>query len=72
MGVTNAATSVTALALDSRFDLGQAWIVAGIAGVDPQDASLSGLHGQSGLLMQTLPKKLIREIPEDWPLDISL
>ena len=40
-GVTNAATSVTALALDSRFDLSQAyWIVAGIAGVDPQDASL--------------------------------
>ena len=40
-GVTNAATSVTALALDSRFDLSKAyWIVAGIAGVDPQDASL--------------------------------
>ena len=68
-GVTNAATSVTALALDSRFDLSQAyWIVAGIAGVDPQDASLGSAAWAKWIVDADLAKEIdSREIPEDWP-----
>jgi purine nucleoside permease len=41
MGTAKAAGSIMALGLDPRFDLRKAyWIVAGIAGVDPADASL--------------------------------
>ena len=68
-GVTNAATSVTALALDSRFDLSQAyWIVAGIAGVDPKDASLGSAAWAKWIVDADLAKEIdSREIPEDWP-----
>ena len=68
-GVTNAATSVTALALDYRFDLSQAyWIVAGIAGVDPQDASLGSAAWAKWIVDADLAKEIdSREIPEDWP-----
>ena len=68
-GVTNAATSVTALALDPRFDLSQAyWIVAGIAGVDPQDASLGSAAWAKWVVDADLAKEIdSREIPEDWP-----
>ncbi len=41
MGTAKAAGSIMALGLDPRFDLRKSyWIVAGIAGVDPADASL--------------------------------
>src|SRR5689334_15846264 len=41
MATGNAATSIMALGLDRRFDLSKAyWLVAGIAGGDPQDVSL--------------------------------
>ncbi|MFN8058982.1 MAG: purine nucleoside permease [Vicinamibacterales bacterium] len=41
IGTARAAASVMALGLDPRFDLRQAyWVVAGIAGVDPADASV--------------------------------
>ena len=41
MGTANAAASIMALGLDSRFDLTSAyWLVVGIAGFDPEDASL--------------------------------
>ena len=68
-GVTNAATSVTALALDSRFDLSKAyWIVAGIAGVDPKDASLGSAAWAKWIVDADLAKEIdSREIPEDWP-----
>ena len=68
-GVTNAATSVTALALDSRFDFSQAyWIVAGIAGVDPQDASLGSAAWAKWIVDADLAKEIdSREIPENWP-----
>src|SRR5258708_7246650 len=40
-GNTNAAATIMALGLDPRFDLRQSyWLVAGIAGVDPADASI--------------------------------
>src|SRR5215472_19305514 len=41
VGTAKAAASIMAVGLDPRFDLHQAyWLVAGIAGVDPADASL--------------------------------
>lgn len=41
MGTANSATAVMALGLDPRFDLSKAyWLIAGIAGVDPADASI--------------------------------
>ncbi|NBB80681.1 MAG: purine nucleoside permease [Verrucomicrobia bacterium] len=68
-GVTNAATSITALALDDRFDLMKAyWIVAGIAGVDPEDASLGSAAWAKWIVDGDLSKEIdSREIPEDWP-----
>lgn len=68
-GVTNAATSVTTLALDDRFDFSQAyWIVAGIAGVDPEDASLGSAAWAKWVVDGDLSKEIdSREIPEDWP-----
>ena len=40
-GVTHAATTITALGMDPRFDFSKTyWIIAGIAGADPNDASL--------------------------------
>ena len=40
-GTANSATAVMELGMDPRFDLSHAyWVVAGIAGVDPEDASI--------------------------------
>ncbi len=68
-GVTNAATSIMALGTDPRFDLGKAyWIVAGIAGGDPEDVSLGtaawSRHVVDGDLLFEIDA---REIPKDWP-----
>ena len=44
MGTANSAASIMALGLDSRFDLTSAyWLVVGIAGFDPEDASLGSV-----------------------------
>lgn len=41
IGNSNAAATIMALGLDSRFDLTSSyWLVAGIAGIDPADGSL--------------------------------
>lgn len=68
-GITNAATSIMALGLDSRFDLTKAyWLVAGIAGGDPQDVSLGtaawSRHVIDGDLLYEIDA---REIPKEWP-----
>lgn len=68
-GVANAAASVMALGLDSRFDLSQAyWLVAGIAGGDPADLSLGSAawarHVVDGDLLYEIDG---REIPPEWP-----
>jgi purine nucleoside permease len=40
-GTANSSTAVMELGMDPRFDLSHAyWLVAGIAGVDPEDASI--------------------------------
>ena len=44
VGQLNAATAIMALGLDQRFDLSQAyWLIAGIAGIDPEDASIGSV-----------------------------
>jgi purine nucleoside permease len=69
MGASNAATIVTALGCDPRFDLSKAyWLIAGIAGVDPKDASIGSdawaEYVVDGDLMHELDAS---EVPDDWP-----
>lgn len=71
-GIPNATASIMALGLDTRFDLSQSyWLIAGIAGGDPADASLGtavwARHVVDGDLLFEIDA---REIPEDWPYGI--
>ncbi|WP_309024914.1 purine nucleoside permease [Pelagicoccus sp. SDUM812002] len=68
-GVTHAATTLTALGLDPRFDFSDTyWIVAGIAGADPLDASLGSAAWAKWVVDADLLYEIdAREIPEDWP-----
>ena len=69
VGNTNAAAAVMALGLDPRFDLRRAyWVVAGIAGVDPADASLGSAAWARYVVEGDLAHEFdAREIPADWP-----
>lgn len=69
MGTANSATAVMALGLDPRFDLSKAyWLVAGIAGVDPADASIGSAAWAEYLVDGDLAHEIdAREIPKDWP-----
>ena len=69
VGAVRAAAAVTALGLDLRFDLSQAfWIVSGICGINPAQGSLAAV---------VLPRFVVdgdfaheidgREIPAEWP-----
>jgi purine nucleoside permease len=68
-GVTNATSTIMALGLDSRFDLSKAyWIVAGIAGVDPHDASLGSAAWADYVLDGDLVREVdAREAAPGWP-----
>ncbi len=68
-GLTHAATTVTALGLDERFDFTKTyWIIAGIAGADPEDASLGTGAWATWVVDGDLMKEIDgREIPENWP-----
>lgn len=69
MGYANAASSVAAVVLGGKFDLSKTYfLVAGIAGVDPNDATLgSALWARyvidAGLRHEIDP----RQVPSDWP-----
>ena len=69
MGYANAATSVSAVILSGEFDLSKTYfLIAGIAGVDPSDATLgSALWARyvidGGLRHEIDP----RQVPADWP-----
>lgn len=68
-GIPNATATVMALGLDPRFDLSNAyWLIAGVAGGDPQDMSLGSAawarHVVDGDLAYEIDS---REMPEDWP-----
>ncbi|ABG40744.1 purine nucleoside permease [Paraglaciecola sp. T6c] len=68
MGTAKAAAAIMALGLDPRFDLTHAyWLVAGIAGVDPQDASIGSAVWANWLVDGDLAHEIdAREIPADW------
>jgi purine nucleoside permease len=68
-GVTNATASVMALGADTRFDLSKAyWLVAGIAGVDPDDASVGSAAWASYVADGDLVREFDpRESPSAWP-----
>jgi len=68
VGTARAAANIMALGMDRRFDLTKAyWIVAGIAGVDPEDASLGSAAWAEWVLDGDLGYEIdAREIPKDW------
>ncbi len=68
-GVTNATASIMALGGDSRFDLSKAyWLVAGIAGVDPEDASVGSAAWATYIVDGDLVREFDpRETPPAWP-----
>ncbi|MEA2539089.1 MAG: hypothetical protein QOH35_455 [Acidobacteriaceae bacterium] len=68
VGTARAAASIMALSLDPRFDLSKAyWLVAGIAGADPQDASLGSAVWAEWVVDGDLAYEVdAREIPPQW------
>jgi len=68
-GITNATASITALGTDPRFDLSKAyWLVAGIAGGDPEDVSLGTAAWSRSVIDGDLLYEIdAREIPKEWP-----
>jgi purine nucleoside permease len=64
-----AAASVTELGFDPRFDLRHAyWIVAGIAGVDPNAASIGSAAWARYIVDGDLEQEIdIRDAPPGWP-----
>ena len=68
-GNINSASAVMELGMDPRFDLSHAyWLVAGIAGVDPEDASIGSAAWAEYLVDGDLAHEIdAREIPADWP-----
>src|SRR5580658_8527571 len=68
VGTARAAASIMALGLDPRFDLGKAyWLVAGIAGADPEDASLGSAAWAEWVVDGDLAHEIdAREIPPQW------
>src|SRR6202167_304523 len=68
MGTAKAAGSIMALGLDPRFDLRKAyWMVAGIAGVNPADASLGSAAWAEWVVDGDLGYEIdAREIPPGW------
>lgn len=69
VGTAKAAASVMALGLDPRFDLRHAyWVVAGIAGIDPDDGSIGSAAWAEWIVDGDLAHEIdAREIPSDWP-----
>jgi purine nucleoside permease len=63
------AASITALGYDPRFDLSHAyWIVAGIAGVDPAQASVGSAAWAHWVVDGDLAQEIDpRDAPADWP-----
>jgi len=67
-GTAKAAASVMALGMDPRFDLSSSyWLVVGIAGFDPEDASIGSAAWAEYLVDGDLSHEIdAREIPADW------
>ena len=69
IGNIRSASAVMELGMDPRFDLSHAyWLVAGIAGIDPEDASIGSAAWAHYLVDGDLAHEIdAREIPADWP-----
>jgi purine nucleoside permease len=71
MTLANAGPSMMALGLDPRFDLSHAYfLVAGIAGVDPRDASIGSAAWASFVINDVSRQIDSREAPANWPYGI--
>lgn len=77
-GTAHAAASTMALGLDPRFDFSKAyWLLAGIAGGDPADASVGSAAWAEWIVDGDLAHEIdAREMPKDWkspfiPLDTT-
>ncbi len=68
-GISNATATVMALGADPRFDLQNAyWLVAGVAGGDPEDLSLGSAAWAKFVVDGDLAYEIdAREMPEHWP-----
>jgi len=68
IGTARSTGSGMMLGMDPRFDLSHAyWLVAGIAGVDPEDASIGSAAWAEYLVDGDLAHEIDpREMPEDW------
>ena len=69
IGTARAAASIMALGMDPRFDLSRAyWLVAGIAGVNPNEASIGSAAWAEWVVDGDLGFEIdAREIPAGWP-----
>ena len=67
-GTANAASALMELGMDPRFDLSHAyWIIAGIAGVDPEDASIGSAAWMRWIVDGDLAYEIdAREMPKGW------
>jgi purine nucleoside permease len=71
MSLINAGPSIMALGTDPRFDLTKSyWIVAGIAGLDPQLGAI-GSGAWAKYVVSDIAQSIdMREAPKDWPYGI--
>ncbi len=69
-GPTHSAASIMGLGMDPRFDLSKAyWVVAGIAGVNPNYSSIGSAAWAEWVVDFDLKYEIDRtEIPSDWPI----
>ena len=69
VGTARSTAATMAVGLDPRFDLTHAyWLVAGIAGIDPEDASIGSAAWARYVVDGDLAHEIdAREIPKDWP-----
>lgn len=69
VGTARSSATIMALGLDPRFDLSRAyWLVAGIAGVDPADATVGSAVWAEWLVDGDLAHEIDpREMPAGWP-----
>jgi purine nucleoside permease len=71
MTIGPSAASIMALGLDPRFDLTHAyWLLAGIAGVDPNVASVGSAAWAKFVVTDIRQEMDPREAPSDWPYGI--
>lgn len=68
-GPARAASSITALGHDPRFDLSHAyWVLAGIGGIDPKAGSVASVAWAPHVVDGSFAHEIdAREIPADWP-----